>query len=301
MVERKSIKVSLGTVISIFIIILLILALGVVYYLGFVKNKQEIKALKDEVNALKIKDNISQSEEIEANTNNVSNADSKIDIESKNNNTSIQIGKKYAWEIPAKYSEDGSVEVVGEGGSLIFNADNSVQMTSYVIPSTVCYYKGTYKVNGNKIIASYTQWEDEEIHYEDTTETYTILDNSQIKDDKNNKIYQIVEEPNIQIGKKYVWETQAKYDAKGNLIEPGGGDSIVFNSDNTVKEGAWAIPGGGDGYKGTYKIEGNRITVVLLYFDDNSDYPKKNNTTIYTIIDNLQIKDPEGRVYKIEE
>ena len=41
--EKKSIKVSLGTVISIFIIILLILALGVVYYLGFVKNKQEIK------------------------------------------------------------------------------------------------------------------------------------------------------------------------------------------------------------------------------------------------------------------
>ena len=165
MVERKSIKVSLGTVICIFIIILLILALGVVYYLGFVKNKQEIKALKDEVNALKIKDNISQSEEIEANTNNVSNADSKIDIESKNNNTSIQIGKKYAWEIPEKYSEDGSVEVVGEGGSLIFNDDNSVKKTSYNIPSAVCDYKGTYKVNGNKIIASYTQWEDEEIHY----------------------------------------------------------------------------------------------------------------------------------------
>ena len=100
------------------------------------------------------------------------------------NNTqalNIQIGKKYAWEIPAKYSEDGSTEVVGEGEFLIFNADNSLQMSSYNIPSTACNYNGTYKVNGNKIIASYTQWEDEEIHYENSTETYTILDNTQIK------------------------------------------------------------------------------------------------------------------------
>ena len=36
---KKAVKISLGTAICIFIIILLVVALGVVYYLGFVKNK----------------------------------------------------------------------------------------------------------------------------------------------------------------------------------------------------------------------------------------------------------------------
>lgn len=52
--EDKKIKsISLGTSVYIFIIMLLIVALGVVYYLGFVKNNQEILALKDEINVLK--------------------------------------------------------------------------------------------------------------------------------------------------------------------------------------------------------------------------------------------------------
>ena len=38
MESKKEIKVSLGIVICIFIIVLLIIALGIVYYLGFVKN-----------------------------------------------------------------------------------------------------------------------------------------------------------------------------------------------------------------------------------------------------------------------
>ena len=39
MEDKKAVKISLGTAICIFIIILLVVALGVVYYLGFVKNK----------------------------------------------------------------------------------------------------------------------------------------------------------------------------------------------------------------------------------------------------------------------
>ena len=46
MEEKKTIKVSLGTVVCIFIIVLLVIALGIVYYLGFVKDKEELSPLK---------------------------------------------------------------------------------------------------------------------------------------------------------------------------------------------------------------------------------------------------------------
>lgn len=50
--EKKSIKVSLGTTICIFIIILLIVALGVVYYLGYVKNNEKINELENKTISL---------------------------------------------------------------------------------------------------------------------------------------------------------------------------------------------------------------------------------------------------------
>lgn len=52
MAEKESIKVSLGTTICIFIIILLIVALGVVYYLGFIKNNEKINELENKQIAL---------------------------------------------------------------------------------------------------------------------------------------------------------------------------------------------------------------------------------------------------------
>lgn len=50
--EKKSIKVTLGTTICIIIIVLLIIALGIVYYLGFVKNNTEITQLAEEKQTL---------------------------------------------------------------------------------------------------------------------------------------------------------------------------------------------------------------------------------------------------------
>lgn len=58
--EKKSIKVSLGTVICIFIIIVLIVALGVVYYMGFVKNNEKISQLEDQTIALQKEINVLQ-------------------------------------------------------------------------------------------------------------------------------------------------------------------------------------------------------------------------------------------------
>lgn len=52
MEEKKSIKVSLGTAICIFIIVLLVIALGLVYYLGFIRNNKRINVIESEKNNL---------------------------------------------------------------------------------------------------------------------------------------------------------------------------------------------------------------------------------------------------------
>lgn len=62
MEENKSFKVSLGIVVCMFVILILIMALAVVYYLGVVKNNQKILDLTDEINSLKSKNNIIQAD-----------------------------------------------------------------------------------------------------------------------------------------------------------------------------------------------------------------------------------------------
>ena len=63
--EKKGTSISLGTAIYLFIILLLVVALGIVYYLGFVERNQEIAALKDEVNKLQNSSNINQNNKAE--------------------------------------------------------------------------------------------------------------------------------------------------------------------------------------------------------------------------------------------
>lgn len=58
--EKKSIKVSLGTIVCIFIVVVLIIALGVVYYMGFVKNNEKISQLEEQNVALQKEINILQ-------------------------------------------------------------------------------------------------------------------------------------------------------------------------------------------------------------------------------------------------
>lgn len=57
--EKKTIKVSFGTAVCFFIILFLIIAIGITYYLGFVKDSQKITELENENNTLnEISDNI---------------------------------------------------------------------------------------------------------------------------------------------------------------------------------------------------------------------------------------------------
>ncbi len=82
MEEKKSFKVSLGTVVCMFMILILIMALVVVYYLGFVKNNQKISDLKNEINSLNSKNNITQSEKTEMKSDDVNNDEESSEIES---------------------------------------------------------------------------------------------------------------------------------------------------------------------------------------------------------------------------
>ena len=139
MEEKKSVKISLGTIVCIFIIILLIVALVGIYYLGFVKNNQEIIALKEEVNVLKSKNNVSQSEKAEVKTNSENN-----NIASTTNNSTKKEFKLENFK-PGIYvysftSENG----VDSSMALRFDDDNTVAL----IPprSNGFYMEGTYKI-----------------------------------------------------------------------------------------------------------------------------------------------------------
>ena len=82
---KEAIKVRLGTVICLFIIFMLIIALGVVYYLGFVKNNQEILELKNEINSLKVVNNTvveNETSKVETNKDKNSNDNVKEDLSS---------------------------------------------------------------------------------------------------------------------------------------------------------------------------------------------------------------------------
>lgn len=57
MEKNKPIKVTLGTTICIFIIIILIILLGTVYYFGFVEDSKKIKNIESEKEILSVKNN----------------------------------------------------------------------------------------------------------------------------------------------------------------------------------------------------------------------------------------------------
>lgn len=50
--KKQSVKISIGTIVCIFIIILLIVILGIVYYFGLVKSNEKISELENAINQL---------------------------------------------------------------------------------------------------------------------------------------------------------------------------------------------------------------------------------------------------------
>lgn len=156
MEDKKTVKVSLGTSICIFIIIVLIVALCVVYYLGFVKNNQEIIALKDEVDVLKSKNSISQSEkaEIKTNDNNATvSKNEKVEVKtnSVNNNIASTTNNNTKKEFKPENFKPGtyvysftSENDVESRMVLSFKDDNTVVLIPH--RSNGFYMEGTYKI-----------------------------------------------------------------------------------------------------------------------------------------------------------
>ena len=92
MEDKKTIKVSLGTVICIFIIILLVIALGIMYYVGFVKNN---------INEQNIQPNSYEQSSSEVNNNNV--------IINEENNTIVKVTYK---EFAVAKSDDKTINYI---------------------------------------------------------------------------------------------------------------------------------------------------------------------------------------------
>ena len=96
MEDKKTVKVSLGTVVCIFIIVLLIITLGVVYYMGFVKNNEKVSeleeqtvALQKEINTLNEEKNTAQKQEKETETNTAAEDNSEDSLLTKSEIQSI--------------------------------------------------------------------------------------------------------------------------------------------------------------------------------------------------------------------
>ncbi len=112
MEDKKAIRVSLGTTICLIIIVLLIVALGVVYYIGFVKNYKEIEKLSDEKQDLQ-----KQVDTLEENKNT-----SETEIKNSNDMTKEEASKI----VEDTYSK--AYDIIQEGSGL--TGSNTVDITA---------------------------------------------------------------------------------------------------------------------------------------------------------------------------
>lgn len=112
MEDKKAIRVSLGTTICLIIIVLLIVALGVVYYIGFVKNDKEVTQLSAEKQNLQ-----KQVTTLEENKNT-----SEIEIKNSNDMTKEEATKI----VQDTYSK--AYDIIQEGSGL--TGSNTVNITA---------------------------------------------------------------------------------------------------------------------------------------------------------------------------
>lgn len=115
-----------------------------------------------------------------------------------------------------------------------------------------------------------------------------------VKDSSNNsaktkvRTYIVKKEPTLQIGKTYGWSNAQ------------GGCRIELKKNNQFTESTWANQGGAIDSKGTYKIKGNKLILTITQRFELMGWEPANYTTTYTIINDNQFKDSNGRVYKMK-
>ena len=128
----------------------------------------------------------------------------------------------------------------------------------------------------------------------DTTKEGTYEVKYDVKDSSNNsaetkvRTYTVKKEPTLQKGKTYEW-TNAQ-----------GGARIELKENNQFMESTWANQGGAIDSKGSYKIEGDKLTLNITQRFELMGWEPANFTTTYTITDDNQFKDSDGRVYKMK-
>ena len=128
----------------------------------------------------------------------------------------------------------------------------------------------------------------------DTAKEGTYEVKYDVKDSSNNsaetkvRTYTVKKEPTLQKGKTYEW-TNAQ-----------GGARIELKENNQFMESTWANQGGAIDSKGNYKIEGDKLTLNITQRFELMGWEPANFTTTYTITDDNQFKDSDGRVYKMK-
>ncbi len=135
--EKKELKVKLSTVILLFVILILIIALGVVYYLGFIK--------KDNINQNinMISTNNTVKETAETNTNIQQNTET---TNNQQNNTETTNNQQNNTETNQTAQKDNSKNIIMYDGTNIVNAKPGLYYTLYEENQYPDFYNTTYDI-----------------------------------------------------------------------------------------------------------------------------------------------------------
>lgn len=116
---------------------------------------------------------------------------------------------------------------------------------------------------------------------------YDVKDSSGNSAETKLRVYTVKSVPTLEIGKTYEYTNSL------------GGSSYTLKESNQVEAKAWATDGGGSDYKGTYKIEQDKIIITLTQMFDYTEWVLLDEAeAVYTITDNNQFESESGIVYK---
>lgn len=116
---------------------------------------------------------------------------------------------------------------------------------------------------------------------------YDVKDSSNNNAESKLRIYTVQSIPVLEIGKTYEYTNSL------------GGSSYTLKENNQVEAMSWATNGGGSEYKGTYRIEQDKIIIKLTQMFDYTEWVLLDEAeAVYTITDNNQFESEDGIVYK---